>query len=233
MIALVMVASLAAGILFIRSYMMQQTFRERSSQLEEMLSQIRVNLDYGMDTHWNLVTSVYETVDGKHYDNIEQLMQAIDEADKHFRTDLYSCRIMLLNTTGKAYLSDGAVGIWDDIGYIADGEARHTFVSDTSNVDGTFLVFAQKLTNPITVGAEGERFTHLIMLKDIESLRKYYTTETYGGKAATYIIKSNGTVAYYDANDDDIIGARNIFKVLDSVEYVNDRSFDEIKELLA
>lgn len=233
LIALVMAASLVAGVMFIRSYMMQQTFRERSSQLEEMLSQIRVNLDYGMDTHWNLVTSVYESVGGKHYDNIEQLTQAIGGADKYFKTDLYSCRIMLLDTTGKAYLSDGAVGIWDDVGYIADGAERHTFVSDTSNVNGTFLVFAQKLDNPITVGAEEERFTHLIMLKDIESLRKYYTTETYGGKAATYIIKSNGTMAYYDANDDDVIGARNIFKVLDDAEYVNDRSFDEIKELLA
>ena len=43
--AVILTASLAAGILYIRSYLMQQTIEERSSQMEEMVSQIRANLD--------------------------------------------------------------------------------------------------------------------------------------------------------------------------------------------
>ncbi|MDD5954967.1 MAG: response regulator, partial [Firmicutes bacterium] len=76
------------------------------------------------------------------------------------------------------------------------------------------------------------RFTHIVLLKDIQTVKQYYTTTTYGGKAATYIIKKNGTLAYFDADSDDVIGARNIYKALEEAEYVQGRSFDMVKEQL-
>lgn len=158
-------------------------------------------------------------------------MEDIGMLERDFCTNLYGCRVMLLDTMGTAHLVDGDKGIWDDIGRLADGEERHTFVSDTSNVDGTFLAFSQKLDRPVIVGEDKNRFTHLVLLKDIETLKQYYTTESYGGNAATYIIKENGTLAYYDAQDD-IIGAKNIFKSLEKAEYVQNRSFNEIREHL-
>ena len=229
--ALVVAASLAVGVLYIRSYMMKQTVQERSSQLEEMISQIRSNMDSGLETHWNLVTELETTVEGSHYGTVRELVEAIGILERSFCTDLYGCRVMLLDTMGTAYLVDGDMGIWDDIGRLSDGEDRHTFVSDTSNVEGTFLAFTQKLEQPITIGEDENRFTHLVLLKRIETLKKYYTTESYGGNAATYIIKKNGALAYYDA-EDDIIGARNVFKALENAEYVQDQSFSEIKEQL-
>ena len=229
-----LLVSIASGALYIRSYLVKQTVQERSTQLEDMLSQIRINLEYGLETHWNLVSAMESEAEATHYADEQALIGGINTMEKHFRTDLYDCRLMLLDTMGTAYLSDGSVGIWDDIGFLSDGEVRHTFVTDTSNVDGTFLAFSQKLEQPITAGADEKKFTHLVLLKDIKSLKKYYTTESYGGKAATYIIKSNGTMAYYDANDDDdVIGARNIFKVLNEAEYIRGRSFDDIKAQLS
>lgn len=229
--ALVLTAALTVGVLYIRSYMMKQIVQERSSQLEEMISQIRANMDTGLETHWNLVTGIKATVEGKRYKDETELTEAIGMLEKNFCTDLYSCRVMLLDTMGTAHLVNGDMGIWDDIGRLADGEERHTFVTDTSNVDGAFLAFTQKLDKPITIGEDENKFTHVVLLKDIESLKHYYTTESYGGNAATYIIKQNGILAYYDAKDD-IIGVRNIFKALEKAEYVRDRSFDEIREHL-
>lgn len=229
--AFVLTAALVMGVLYTRSYMMKQTVQERSSQLEEMTSQIRTNLDIGLETHWNLVTGIKSTIEGKDYMDEQKLMDDIGVLEKEFCTDLYGCRVMLLDTMGTAHLTDGDKGIWDDIGRLADGEERHTFVSDTSNVEGTFLAFTQKLDQPVTVGKDENRFTHLVLLKDIGTLKQYYTTESYGGNAATYIIKENGTLAYYDAQAD-IIGAKNIFKALEKAEYVQKRSFNEIREQL-
>ncbi|MGN0366143.1 MAG: response regulator [Suilimivivens sp.] len=229
--ALVLAAALAVSVLYIRSYMMKQIVKERSSQLEEMISQIRTNMDTGLETHWNLVTGIKATAEGKHYKDEQELTEAIGVLEENFCTDLYNCRVMLLDTMGTVHLVDGDMGIWDDIGRLADGEERYTFVSDTSNVDGAFLAFAQKLDQPITVGEDDNRFTHLVLLKDIEALKQYYTTESYGGNAATYIIKKNGILAYYDAQDD-IIGAKNIFKALEKADYVQNLSFDEIREQL-
>ncbi|MDD6483108.1 MAG: response regulator [Clostridiales bacterium] len=229
--ALLVITALVAGVWYIRSYMMKQTVKERSSQLEEMISQIRANMDSGLEAHWNLVTGIKATAEGKHYNTEQELFGAIGALEKDFCTDLYGCRVMLLDSMGTAYVVEGDAGIWDDIGRLADGEERHTFVSDTSNVEGTFLAFTQKLDNPITVSQDGNKFTHLVVLKDIKTLKKYYTTESYGGNAATYIIKRNGLLAYYDAQDD-IFGVRNIFKALENAEHVQNRTFNEVREHL-
>ena len=59
----------------------QQTAKERSSQLEEMISQIRANMDSGLESHWNLVAGIKATVEGKHYDNEQQLMVILTAYD--------------------------------------------------------------------------------------------------------------------------------------------------------
>lgn len=229
--AFLLLIILCIGIFYIRSYMVQQTVEERSSQLEEMIAQIRVNLEYGLETHWNYLSGLENAVEGKNYADEEALIEDIAVLEEKYCADLYGCRLMLLDSMGMAYLDDGSAGIWDDINRLSNGDTRNTFVSDTSNVEGTFLAFVQKLEDPVTVELDGRRFTHMVILKDIETLKKYYTTESYGGNAATYIIKSNGTLAYYDA-EDDIIGARNIFKALGEAEYPQGNDFSVIKEQL-
>ena len=228
---LAIIAALVVSVMYIRAYMMKQTVLERSSLLEEMISQIKTNMDIGLETHWNLVAGIKSATEGKYYNDEQELVEDIGRLEKEFCTDLYGCQVMFLDTMGTAYLAEGDMGIWDDIGRLADGEERHTFVSDTSNVNGTFLAFTQKLSQPIIVGEDEIRFTHLVLFKDIEVLKKYYTTESYGGNADTYIIKENGTLAYYDAQND-LFGVKNIFKALANAEYVQERSFEEIKEQL-
>ena len=230
--ALLVAVAFVVGIFYIRSYMVKQTAKERSSQLEEMISQIRANMDSGIENHWNLLMGIKATVEGKCYDSEKELTEAIAMLEKGFCTDLYGCRVMLLDSMGTARLPEGDAGIWDDISRLADGEERHTFISDTSNVDGTFLAFTQKLEHPIRVREDENRFTHLVLLKDVETLKKYYTTESYSGNAATYMIKKNGILAYYDA-ENDILGARNIFKFLEEAEYVKHHTFHEIREQLS
>lgn len=230
--AMILVVVLAFGILFMRNSLMKLTIEERSNQLEEMVTQIRANLDSGLQTHWNLVAGLNNAVQGNHFKNSQDVSDNIAHMENDFCTDLYGCRVMLLDEQGTAYLSDGPAGIWYDISHLSDGEKRHTFVSETDTIAGSFLVFSQELDSPITMGEDHVRFTHIVLLKDIQTVKQYYTTTTYGGSAATYIIKKNGTLAYFDADDDDVIGARNIYKALEEAEYVQGRSFDMIKEQL-
>ena len=230
--AMILVVVLAFGVLFIRNSLMKLTIEERSSQLEEMVTQIRTNLDNGLQTHWNLVAGLNNAVQGNHFKDSQDVSENIAHMENDFCTDMYGCRVMLLDEQGTAYLSDGPAGIWYDISHLLDGEKRHTFVSETDTIDGSFLVFSQELDTPITMGEDNVRFTHIVLLKDIQTVKQYYTTTTYGGSAATYIIKKNGTLAYFDADIDDVIGARNVYKALEEAEYVQGRSFDMIKEQL-
>ena len=231
-LVMLLVAVLVSGIFFMRNSLMKLTVEERSNQLEEMVTQIQANLDSGLQTHWNLVAGLKNAAQGNHFKNSQDVSDQIVHMENDFRTDLYGCRVMLLDEQGTAYLSDGPAGIWYDISHLLDEDKRHTFVSETDTIDGSFLVFSQELDSPITMGEDHVRFTHIVLLKDIQTVKQYYTTTTYGGKAATYIIKKNGTLAYYDADSDDVIGARNIYKALEEAEYIQGRSFGMVKEQL-
>ena len=230
--AMILVLSLVWGIRYMRSALMKLKIDERSYQLEEMVTQIRANLSSGLQTHWNLVSGINNAVRGSDFDGSVDVSESISHLESDFCTALYGCRIMLLDEQGTAYLSDGPAGIWYDVSHLIDGKKRHTFVSETANIDGRFLVFAQELDTPVTLGDERVCFTHIVLLKDIRTVKQYYTTTTYGGSAATYIIKSNGTLAYYDADDADVIGARNVYKALREAEYVQEQGFDTVLEHL-
>ena len=226
-----LITLLVLGGFYLRSFFMKQAEQERSSQLEEMSSQLRVNLHYNLETHWNLVASIKDYVNAQSFSSKEQAQQGIKEAEGIFHTELYGCRIMLLDAMGRGYTTDGEVGIWDDLKYLADGAVKHTFVTDTSNVKGTYLAFSHKLQS--TVNSErGLRFTHMVLLKEISTIRKYYTTESYGGHAATYIINRNGTLAYYDADNEDILGVRNVFKALREGTYTGSKDFATMRQQL-
>ena len=226
-----LITLLVLGGFYLRSFFMKQAEQERSSQLEEMSSQLRVNLHYNLETHWNLVASIKDYVNVQSFSSKEQAQQGIKEAEGIFHTELYGCRIMLLDAMGRGYTTDGEVGIWDDLKYLADGAVKHTFVTDTSNVKGTYLAFSHKLQS--TVASErGLRFTHMVLLKEISTIRKYYTTESYGGHAATYIINRNGTLAYYDADNEDILGVRNVFKALREGTYSGSKDFATMRQQL-
>ena len=226
-----LITLLVLGGFYLRSFFMKQAEQERSSQLEEMSSQLRVNLHYNLETHWNLVASIKDYVNAQSFSSKEQAQQGIKEAEGIFHTELYGCRIMLLDAMGRGYTTDGEVGIWDDLKYLADGAVKHTFVTDTSNVKGTYLAFSHKLQS--TVASErGLRFTHMVLLKEISTIRKYYTTESYGGHAATYIINRNGTLAYYDADIEDILGVRNVFKALREGTYTGSKDFATMRQQL-
>ena len=226
-----LITLLVLGGFYLRSFFMKQAEQERSSQLEEMSSQLRVNLHYNLETHWNLVASIKDYVNAQSFSSKEQAQQGIKEAEGIFHTELYGCRIMLLDAMGRGYTTDGEVGIWDDLKYLADGAVKHTFVTDTSNVKGTYLAFSHKLQSR-SDSKRGLRFTHMVLLKEISTIRKYYTTESYGGHAATYIINGNGTLAYYDADIEDILGVRNVFKALREGTYSGSKDFATMREQL-
>ena len=226
-----LITLLVLGGFYLRSFFMKQAEQERSSQLEEMSSQLRVNLHYNLETHWNLVASIKDYVNVQSFSSKEQAQQGIKEAEGIFHTELYGCRIMLLDAMGRGYTTDGEVGIWDDLKYLADGAVKHTFVTDTSNLKGTYLAFSHKLQSR-SDSKRGLRFTHMVLLKEISTIRKYYTTESYGGHAATYIINRNGTLAYYDADIEDILGVRNVFKALREGTYSGSKDFATMRQQL-
>ena len=119
---MILVVSLTLGVRFLRGQLMKLTIEERSYQLEEMVTQIRANLDSGLQTHWNLVAGLNNAAQGNHFESSRHVSESIAHMEKDFCTDLYGCRVMLLDAQGTAYLSDGPAGIWYDVSHLVDGK---------------------------------------------------------------------------------------------------------------
>ena len=119
--AVILVVILVSGIVYIRSYMSKQAVQERSSQLEEISSQIRVNLGYGLEFHWNLVYSIEHSIEGNYSDD-NALIREISTLEDDYCVDKYGCRLMLVDTQGNTFFDDGTAGLWDDINRFADGK---------------------------------------------------------------------------------------------------------------
>ncbi|MDD5791975.1 MAG: response regulator [Erysipelotrichaceae bacterium] len=231
-LAATLVVLLVFGIFYMRNSLLKMTAEERSNQLEEMVIQINTNLTNGLQTHWNLVEGIDQAMSGKHYADKNEVCANIALMEDFFCTDLYGSHVMLLDNQGIGYLSSGSVGIWNDVNHLIDGNEKHTFVSETDNINGSHLIFSKELSEPITID-DNNSFNHVVLLKDIKTVKQYYTTTTYEGKASTYFIRNNGILAYYDSEVEDVIASRNIFKALAEVEYIQNESFSDIKEELA
>lgn len=231
-LAVILVISLVLGVLYMRNFLMELTVKERSNQLKEIVTQIQANLTSGLETHWNLVLGMEKSLYTKQFDDEDDVGDIIAYLEDIYCTELYGCKVMLIDTQGNAYLSGGPIGIWNDIAHLIGDKKQYTFISETNQIDGCYLVFSQEFDQVITREKDDISFSHIVLLKDIQTVKQYYTTTTYGGNAATYIIKDNGIFAYYDAVDEDVLGARNIFKALREVEYVQHESFTSVKEQL-
>ena len=99
-LAIILVISLGLGVRYLRSQLMKLTIAERSSQLEEMVTQIQANLDSGLQTHWNLVAGLNNAAQGNHFEDSQDVSDNIIHMENDFRTDLYGCRVMLLDEQG-------------------------------------------------------------------------------------------------------------------------------------
>ena len=223
-ISLVLFSLIFTGGFYVKEFFLGQVAQERSFQLKEMSKQIRTNLNHNIDANWIYLAAIKSSIKDDIYYNEAEAQQAVRRLEKHFFTKELDCTLMLLDDMGVGYTSSGNIGIWNDIRFLADGADRHTFVSETRNIKGNYMAFVEKLEGAIA-NDTGLKLTHIVMLKDIRSMKKYYTTESYGGHAATYIINEKGNKAFLDASQGDILGVRNIRKALREGVYAEKNGF--------
>ncbi|MCM1104329.1 MAG: response regulator [Clostridium sp.] len=227
---------LLTGGSFFNQYLQQQIFEERTTQLVEITSQVRMNLKNALDTHWNYVNVAVNTIGSQTFGTTEEVTSYIGELEQVMETRRYDSVLMLLDSQGNCYDADGKHGVWSDIDMVSGGETRCTFISDSYVQGGSNWAFVQKLEVPIETAEDGVSFTHIVLLKDVYALSQYYDSDAYGNRSETYILKSNGTRMHDDAAQEKMIQAYNVLKVLDEMEgqrYVDIRAALEETDTLS
>lgn len=216
-LVLCLVLFLAVGGSFFTKYLKNQIFVERTTQLNEITSQVRANLDNSLNSHWNYLTAAVNILEKQSFSTGEDMISSIGELEDLLETDRYSSMLRLLDSQGNCYDAGGKQGIWADIDRISTGEERYTFISDSRAYGGSYWAFVQELAQPLQT-EDGTIFTHAVLLKDVDTLAEYYDSAAYGSENETYILKSNGTRMHDTDAQEQSIQSYNVLKVLEGME---------------
>ena len=184
-LAVCLLLFLLFGGFYFTGYLRHQIFVERSTQLGEITAQVRVNLDSALDTHWNYLTAAVNALEGREFSGSEDISAVIQELEELIATRRYDSSLMLLDSHGNSYDTDGKHGVWADISLISDGKERYTFISDSIAAQGSYWAFVQKLETPLPAGTSGDSFTHAVLLKDVNALSQYYNSGAYSSQSGT------------------------------------------------
>ena len=229
-LAVCLVLVLTVGGSWFTGYLKDQIFVERTTQLNEITSQVQVNLGNALDSHWNYLTAAVNLLADQDFDTPEEAEEYMGGLERIMETDSYDSMLVLLDSQGNCYDRDGKQGVWTDIDRISDGKERYTFITDSHIYPGSYWAFVRKLDRPVELKESGISFTHMILMKDVGAFTEYYDSVAYGSQNETYVLKSNGTRMHDDVWGGNTIKAYNVISALQSME---GQAFPDIREALA
>ncbi len=229
-LAVCLLLFLLIGGSYFTKYLQARIFEERTTQLNEITSQVRANLDNALNFHWNYLTTAVNALEYENFNSVEDMARFIGDVEQLLETDQFSSLFMLLDSQGNCYDAEGKHGVWSDLDRISGGGSRYTFITESRFYDSNFWAFVQKLDTPIETGGDtAVVFTHIILLKDIHTLSEYYDSAAYGSHNETYILKSNGTRMHDNITEENTIHSYNVLKVLEDME---GQEYPDIREAL-
>ncbi|MCI9336503.1 MAG: response regulator [Lachnospiraceae bacterium] len=217
-LAVCMLFFLVVGGMYFNRYLQNRIFEERTTQLNEITSQVQANLDSSLDSHWNYLAAAVNLLEREEYGTAQDLTAGIRQTEALLEMENYSSSLMLLDSHGNYYDADGKHGVWHGINMIAGGEERCTFIAESITGDGNYWAFVQELPRPLSPQSSRESFSHAVLLKDMHTLTEYYQNAAYGSQNETYVLKSDGTRLHDDISRGSTIQAYNVLKVLQEME---------------
>lgn len=213
---LCLVAFLVGGGVYFAQYLNEQIFEERSTQLVEITSQVRTTLKNALNAQWGYLDASINGLEALTAEG-ETTLEALGLMEEMLELEDSDSFLILLDAQGNSYDATGKRGLWSDFGLLSAGEDRFAFISHTDLYDSSSWAFVQKLSEPLA-GEGGVTFTHLVLLKDIQSIIQYYDSAAYGSNNETYILKSDGTRVHDDVNQSHSISSYNVLRDLQAME---------------
>ena len=198
--------------------------------MNEITSQVYVNLNNTLSTHWSYITFAINMLEGYEPDTIEEAGAYISELERILETESRGCRFVLLDSQGNVYDTSGYRGLWPDVEILASGEERYSFISDSYIYQGNYWKFVRKLSIPLNLREDNISFTYIALLKDMQTLTSYYDSGAYNGHNETYILKSDGTRINEGLFQERMIDS---YDVLDTLENMEGQRYTDIRAALA
>ena len=217
------------GGIYFAHYLKQRIYEERTDQLNEITSQVYVNLNNSLNVHWLYLTFAINMLEGYEPDTVQETAAYISELESILETESRGSKLVLLDSQGNVYDASGYRGPWPDIDRLASRDDQYSFISDSYIYEGNYWKFVQKLSAPIHVKENDVYFTYIALLKDMEAVTSYYDNGAYGGHNETYVLKSDGTRMNEGLFQNRLLQDYN---VLDELENMEGQRYSDIRAAL-
>ncbi|MCH5206125.1 MAG: response regulator [Oscillospiraceae bacterium] len=228
-LAVLLVAVLTVGGVLFSRYLTRKVYEERTSQLSEVASQVHVNLNNALNTQWRFLAIAVNMMQYQDLDAVSAATSVID-LEETIEADHSDTRILLLDENGDCYDAGGNRGHWSDLDRIEGGANRYTFISESVLYSGSYWKFVQKFPEPLYSAEENVNFTHVILMKDVQTMSKYYASSAYGEHNETYILKGDGTHMSRDSIDSNALIQDD--NVIDALEKMEGQKYTDIQAAL-
>ena len=107
LLAACLLACLLIGGSFFTKYLQVKIYEERTTQLTEITSQVRVNLSNALDAHWSYLNTAVNALRHQRFASGEEMTAYIGTLERLLETESYSSMLMLLDEKGHCYDAEG------------------------------------------------------------------------------------------------------------------------------
>ena len=216
-------ALIIAGGIFFSFYFNKQIHEERKSQIVEITSQLQNNLDSGLNSNWNYLSLFVNMIDGREFTSVKQVTDYLGRMEGYFIDSVNnSYKLGLIDSNGNGYDPSGFLGLWSDADVIKSGEDRYTIISNSDIYKGDYWKFVKKLSSPLHISGTDITFIYAVLVKDVESLKKYYDVSAFNGRNEAYILKLDGTMLSSGLEDSNrMIKDHDVLNALETMEGQN------------
>ncbi len=226
-VALLAVTIVASTILFYR-YLNVRLFAERQSHLQEIAVKISEVLDTTINSVQSKAYSAQRLVEKT--ENIEDEEHIIELLKNlSYTTDLDNALLLVMDTRGKYYSSEGRIGRWQNNEDLIDEEAKP--VIRDINLEGTkstYMVFFGKLDKPITIGDGSASITHTAVAMPLDNMKETFTISGFEGNCYTYLVNDNGRMLYKQTFSNEFIEEYNVLSALEKEKFHMGNTVEEL-----
>ena len=237
--SVVAVLAIALGFLLKRYYenLNNQLFKERQEHLIEYTEKTAQLISKSNDvaTGW-LHTCAYALTK-----TAEKTDTGLDSCLNYLSglVDDEGCLIILFDTKGNYYSSDGASGYWSesDLLQIGEGSVNIGVMSCPHESDVTRMVYVEKLDNPVELSDSDRTYTHVAVAINADEFKSELSVTGYGEMCYTYLTNENGRRIYqYEYNNNNnnngFLGGYNLLHAIDEYEVLHSGNHNSLQEAI-
>jgi len=206
-----------------------QLFEERKVHLIEFADKISEVVGSLVDSSWKQVEACkYLIMDEEGFDTIDEFQEVLIDTQNFL--NITNTVVLVFDKDGKYYASDGAKGDWmeNELLSAEAADRQQAFIKIPHISDMTYLLFIERLPEPITMQKTGEEITHIALAFDSAAVKDKMTIHGFGDRCFSYIMRNDGHSLYRYTQDENFIKEIDMIESLKQFEVVNGGTFDEL-----